>query len=654
MQLHPLEKKALQLLQIQSVQELVSYYPSRYEHFVYEPYERWHKGDDVVFVATICSPAQVKYFKGKQSFTRFQVNVEGVLLHVTLFNRPWTSAFPLGKTLHFKGKYQGHEQVAVSHCQTKAYPQGIVPIYRLKKGVDQDLLRSLIQKALHAYTFEDFVDARLRSKYRLCTKQQALQEIHQPSSMVGLKEALRHLKYEEFFKFQLGMQRRKLLYLQSVRSQGKCFDPSRLNAFVGQLPFSLTSGQQKALQDIVADLQRNQPMHRLLQGDVGCGKTIVGFLACYATILAGEQAIFLAPTQILAQQHYQSMKTLLAPLGLKMGLLTSDTPHAQRTALFESATEGSLQLLVGTHALFHDDLHFAKLGLVVIDEQQRFGVEQRRILKNKGEQVDVLLMSATPIPRTLAFSLFGDMDLSLIEGMPATRKPKTTKLVAGNSMKPILKELKDHLEKGNQIYVVTPAIEENQMGVRNAQSVYEALQKELKNYKIGLVHGKLKSDEKDQVMDQFQKGLKQVLVATSVIEVGIDVANANIMVIYDAHRFGLSQLHQLRGRIGRHDQAGTCYLLSSAQEEEALQRLQVLVESEDGQSIALADLKQRGYGDLLGQRQSGLPQFLLANLVEDAHILEVARQDAQAICGSLANHPHYETYLETFVEYHLD
>ncbi|MGL5978135.1 MAG: ATP-dependent DNA helicase RecG [Erysipelotrichaceae bacterium] len=654
MKLTDKQKQVLAALDIHSVQELVTYYPMRYETTRTQPIAAWKRHEQVCFSGRIASQPVVVFYRGKQSYTRFLIEVEAQQVAATIFNRPWVSAFVLDSTMYFKAKVTGDNQVSLQSYAKQPYLEGIAPVYRLKKGIPQSYFSKLIKQALTSYNFEDFLDAQLCSKYRLISRSQALHEIHAPTSETGLKQALRHLKYEEFFRFQLGVQQRKLEQASLVKAHTKVWNEPALQAFIASLPFVLSEGQQQAITEIVADLSSQHVMQRLLQGDVGCGKTVVAMVAAYVNTLAGYQSACLAPTQILAQQHFASFQAFFAHTDIRIELLHAGLKPKEKREVLQKIATGKVDLVLGTHALFQEQVQFANLGLAIIDEQQRFGVAQRKSLRDKGSDVDVLLMSATPIPRTMAFSLFGDLDVSSIETMPKKRKKKITKYVKGNSLQPILPQLKASIAEGNQVYVVCPAIEANEQGVRSAESVYQAMKKALKEFEIGLVHGKLKQEEKADIMQRFQAQEIQILVATSVIEVGVDVPSANVMVIYDAHRFGLSQLHQLRGRVGRHQAVGTCYLLSDSEDADARARLQVLVKSQDGFEIARQDLAQRGFGDLLGQRQSGVPSFKLANVVADEAILEAARNDAVTIVAQLSNYPKYQTYIQEHQDHTID
>lgn len=415
------------------------------------------------------------------------------------------------------------------------------------------------------------------------------------------------------------------------------------------LKFDLTNDQKKAVNEIFIDLHSNHCMMRLLQGDVGCGKTLVAGLASYACVVAHQQVAFMAPTEILAKQHVVSLEKLFEGFDVRVALYCSSMKKSEKVEILNQLKKGAIDILVGTHALFQDDVEYRELGLVITDEQHRFGVDQRRKLLSKGKKVDMLLMSATPIPRTLASSLYGDLDVTTIEEYPKGRSETITQYIASKSMKPILNEVLEKIDGGMQCYVVCPSIEENEdLSMRSVVSIYEGMRKTLPNYRIGLLHGQMKSEEKDEIMEQFIQHKIDILVSTTVIEVGVDVKNANIMVIYDANRFGLSQIHQLRGRVGRGHIQGVCYLLSDTKDEEAIARLKKLEETRDGFEIARFDLMMRGPGDILGKRQSGLPSFILGDCVNDSNILTIAKNDALEIMDKIDEYPMIQKLCEKY------
>ncbi len=648
------EKKqaVLASMGIHSGADLLTYYPFRYDILEQIPYPDWQIGTKVAFEGMIVSRAHVVRLGGKRSMTKFRIMNEEGEFDISLFNRPWVSQFKQSQTITIIGRYEGKNRVTAIQYNFKPLQEqlGISAVYNIKEGVTQKDMHRYIERAWNQLgnTITDFIPLPYRKRYRLISRKEALYFIHHPSDMESVKQALRHLKYEEFFRFQLMMQAMKAQEAHSVAGQAKHFAMEQVWELKKSLNFELTKDQSSAIDDILHDLASDQVMYRMLQGDVGCGKTLVAAFGMYACILAHKQAALMAPTEILAKQHARSLQTLFQDVQVNVEVLYSSLKANEKADILRRLANNEIDILVGTHALFQEDVNFYELGMVVADEQHRFGVAQRKRLLEKGDKVDFLLMSATPIPRTLALSLYGDMDVSTIHELPKGRMPITTRLVHSASMGPILSDILRLIDEGNQCYVVCPAIEKNEeTNVKNVTDIYEGMKQSLgKRYTIALLHGKMNAAQKDEVMAAFQAGDIAILVSTTVIEVGVDVANANIMVIYDAHRFGLSQIHQLRGRVGRGTKKGWCYLLSGTKEEESLKRLKILETTGDGFAIAKADLALRGPGDILGTRQSGVPGFILGDVIQDANILEVARTDAAEVLKQLDQYPQVEAYLK--------
>ncbi len=640
----------LNQMRIYSVQDLLGHYPFRYDHNEESKVEDWTGKQKVCFMGIIVSQARVTRYGHKKSATKFQVNVDDHILTITLFNRPWTSAFVQGKSITIMGRYEGGEKVSCSSYSFTPIEQhlGWIPVYNTKQGITSKDLQKYITRALNVYVMEDMIPSEYRNRYRLSNKQVALINIHNPKSEAHLKQSLRYLKYEEFLKFQLQMQIRKQTMNQFV-GKSKLFSMNQVEMLIKQLPFVLTVGQREAVDEILQDLCAPQTMYRLLQGDVGCGKTIVASIAMYASVLANQQCAMMAPTEILARQHYLNMQQLFAPLNIHVALLTSSNKASERKRILQQLQDHEIHIIIGTHSLFQSSVHYANLGFVITDEQHRFGVHQRRQLLEKGKSVDFLFMSATPIPRTLAASLFNDMDVSTIQQLPTGRKSIVTQFVNEDSMQSFIYDILQQIDEGVQMYVVCPAIQENEdYAMRNVKQLYAGMTKALpKKYRIALLHGKMSAQEKEDVMQSFKHHEFDILITTTVVEVGVDVINANIMVIYDAHRFGMSQLHQLRGRVGRGNQQGYCYLLSGTKDEQAIERLQLVASCSDGFEIAKADLSLRGSGDLLGVRQSGLPSFVVADVFKDLAILEVAREDAKHLLQAQMQYPSVVSYLQS-------
>lgn len=643
------EKKRalLHTMGIENAMDLLTYYPFRYESVETKPRKEWQKEDRIALEGVILNRARVIRLKGKQSVTKFKLLYEEEELDIAIFNRPWISAFTVGKTITLIAKYEGGSRMTALQYNFQPLQEqlGIFPVYNVKEGISQKDIRKYIDKAWLAQqeSIKEFLPMEYLQKYRLISRSQALYFIHHPKNMEAVKQSLRHLKYEEFLKFQITMQALKVQEKEVVHGHEKRFDNEEVMDLQKTLAFSLTEDQIKTIEEILADLKSDHIMYRMVQGDVGCGKTLVAAFGMYACVLAHKQAAFLAPTEILAKQHGNNLKKIFHDYEIQVEVLYASLKTQEKKDILERLARNEIDILVGTHALFQEGVEFHDLGMVVADEQHRFGVAQRKKMLEKGDKVDFLLMSATPIPRTLAISLYGDMDVSTIQTLPSGRQKITTKLVHARSMSSILDFVLEKIDEGNQCYVVCPAIEKNEdYEMRNVTDIYQGMQASLgRRYQIGLLHGKMSAQEKDAVMKAFVEGDLQILVSTTVIEVGVDVANANIMVIYDAHRFGLSQIHQLRGRVGRGSQPGYCFLLSDSKDPDSLQRLKVCEKTNDGFVIARYDLALRGPGDILGTRQSGVPGFILGDVIQDANILEVAREDAQALLKHIHD-PGYE------------
>ncbi|MHC5819154.1 MAG: ATP-dependent DNA helicase RecG [Nostoc sp.] len=510
----------------------------------------------------------------------------------------------------------------------------VVPIYGLTEGVVANTVRQAVIAALPAAAqIKDPLPSGLRQKYGLMELKDAIANIHFPSDSDALKVARRRLVFDEFFYLQLGLLQRQ--------QQARAIQTSAILVPRGQLvekfheilPFQLTGAQQRVLNDILNDLQKPVPMNRLVQGDVGSGKTVVAVLAILAAIQSGYQAALMAPTEVLAEQHYRKLVSWFNLLHLPVELLTGSTKTAKRRQIHSQLATGELPLLVGTHALIQDPVNFHQLGLVVIDEQHRFGVEQRARLQQKGEQPHVLTMTATPIPRTLALTIHGDLDVSQIDELPPGRQKIQTTVLSGQQRNHAYDLMRREIAQGRQVYVVLPLVEESEkLDLRSAVEEHQKLQESVfPDFQVGLLHGRMSSAEKDEAITKFRDNQTQILVSTTVIEVGVDVPNATVMLIENAERFGLSQLHQLRGRVGRGAAQSYCLLMSSSRSPDAQQRLKVLEQSQDGFFISEMDMRFRGPGQVLGTRQSGVPDFTLASLVEDEEVLLLARQAAEKI-----------------------
>lgn len=476
----------------------------------------------------------------------------------------------------------------------------------------------------------------LRTAYKLLPVSDALEGVHFPIDANHAKQARRRFVYEELLRFQLRIQALRKIRKEQEQGLSIHYDLEKLKKFFLTLPYELTNAQKRVVNEICRDLLEPHRMNRLLQGDVGSGKTVVAAIALYAAVTAGFQGALMAPTEILAEQHGESLDEWLRPLGVEVALLSGSTKTKARRILLEQLKNGEIDILIGTHALIQPDVEFYKLGLVITDEQHRFGVEQRRILRDKGENPDVLFMTATPIPRTLSITAFGEMDVSIIDELPAGRKEIQTNWAKKEQFNQVLSQMTKELAMGRQAYVICPLIEESdKLDVQNAVDVYTQLTTLFgEKYKVGLMHGRLPAEEKDAVMREFSEGQLHVLVSTTVVEVGVNVPNATFMIVYDAERFGLAQLHQLRGRVGRGEHQSYCVLLADPKSEDGKERMISMTETNDGFRLAEKDLELRGPGDFFGKKQSGLPEFKMADLVHDYRALEVARQDAEKLLST--------------------
>ena len=642
--------EVLHRLGLFTTDDLLMYYPYRYEAITTSAFSDWKIKDKVWFEGEVVQLPR-SWRKGRLVTTTFQVRSQEQILTITIFNRPWAKSLNLNQILTIQGVYQGNSKVTAISYDTKPLAEhaSITPIYSIKEGIRQKTLQTIIHSVLNQLQDEiiDDIPDEFRQAYRLLPLKVAYRCIHIPSSMNEVQIAVRTLKYAEFLRFFTAIQLMRSTDGIRIAKKPKIFSPKKIQQVIQSLSFEMTADQRDTLEKILYDMGSTQTMYRLVQGDVGCGKTVVATLSLYAAFLSGYQGAMLAPTEILARQHYQSVNEVLAPFGVKTEVLYSALSSSKKKEILEDVSSGKIDILIGTHSMIQDSVSFHNLGLTIADEQQRFGVAQRKSLKQKGEQVDFLLMSATPIPRTLAASLFGDMDVSTIETMPLGRITPVTTLVKENSFRTVLNDVKNLLVSGRQLYVICAAVDENEeYHARNVYDTTESIQKLFPQYKVSCLHGRMSTDEKQAIMQAFNTNDIQILVSTTVVEVGVNVVNATGMIIYDADRFGLSQLHQLRGRIQRGSEQGYCWLLTASQEERVLQRLEVLVRSNNGFEISYEDLRLRGPGDILGTRQSGVPDFILGNIVEDTAMINQARKDALKVMES-ADNPDYQILLET-------
>lgn len=624
-------KELLNKLGVMDINDLLTYYPVRYDVLKRTNLKEMNEEDKIIIDGRVeSSPLILRFNKGLNKMNFRLASPEGVV-GVSIFNRAFMkSQLLIGTSVIVIGKYDKVKNVITASdirfgCLSKETK--IEPVYHLTSGLTNKNLSAFINLGLLMYGKEitDYLPTYLIDKYNFLNKKTSLNIIHNPSNMDKLNEVITRLKFEELFDFMV-----KINYLKerNKKDNGICreINDEMINDFYQSLPFELTNDQKKAIGEIVNDMNSPRMMNRLLQGDVGSGKTIVSVVAMYFNKLSGYQSALMAPTEILATQHYNNIKKLLGDK-VNVELLIGSLTKKEKKALYEKLEQGEIDIIIGTHALIQEDVKYYNLGLVVTDEQHRFGVNQRANLKNKGMMPDVLYMSATPIPRTFALTVYGDMDISIIKEMPKGRMPIKTYVKNNSEISEVLEMMYKELQNNHQIYVIAPLIEDNENS--DLTSVNELKDKMMlafgSKYKIDVLHGKIANGLKDEIMDHFKKNETNILISTTVIEVGVDVPNASMIVIFDANCFGLSTLHQLRGRVGRGNIASSCILISSQETE----RLRVLEKTSDGFVIAEEDFKLRGSGDLFGTKQSGDMNFKIANIREDYHILVEANKEAK-------------------------
>lgn len=634
----PKSAEKFKKLGLESLQDLLLYFPFRYEDFKSKNVLDLEDGEKAVISGIVATPANVQYYGYKRNRLRFTIKQGEVAIAVNFFNQPYLAdKIELGATVAIFGKWDKAKASLTGMKVLAQVEDDLQPVYRVAQGISQASLVKLIKAAFDQgldQLLEENLPPVLLERYQLLGRTQAVRAMHFPKDLAEYKQALRRVKFEELFYFQMQLQ--VLKHETKDVSQGLAipWQENMLAQKKAALPFSLTEAQERSLEEILSDLQSPAHMNRLLQGDVGSGKTVVAGLVMYAAYTAGYQSALMVPTEILAEQHLDSLTQLFPELNL--ALLTGGMKAAERRETLAAIESGQVDMVVGTHALIQEGVVYHRLGLVIIDEQHRFGVDQRRILREKGNNPDVLMMTATPIPRTLAITAFGDMDVSIIDQMPAGRKPIITRWVKHEQLEVVLDWMKKELAKGAQVYFISPLIEESEaLDLKNAI----ALEEELKAYfanqaQVALLHGRMKNNEKEAIMQDFKDGKTDILVSTTVIEVGVNVPNATIMVIMDADRFGLSQLHQLRGRVGRGNKQSYAVLVANPKTESGKKRMKIMTETTDGFVLAEEDLKMRGSGEIFGTRQSGIPEFQVADIVEDYPILEEARKVASQIVAN--------------------
>lgn len=630
----PKRQALYEKLGIETAEQLLTFYPRSYIDYT-SPLmaDQCENGANVVVEGKVIrkfAPAVIR--KGMVLYK--MLLTDGLHnINLTIFNNEFAYyGIKTGETYVFAGKWSrtgAAYQLTMSSYLPAEEASVLRPVYSLTEGLTSRMVSTNVQDAIDHILpgMEDVLPDSVREQYGLIPFDTAIRQIHFPEGTEQLEAAKKRLSFEELFRLTIGL---KLLKgRKRVQTDVRILRPN-LRPFVKNLPYELTGAQKRVITEILRDMASPYPMNRLLQGDVGSGKTMVAAAACYAVIDRGYQAALMAPTEILAAQHEKTLRRFLEPLGMRIGLLTGSLTPKQKTLLREQIAAGKIDLVVGTHALVQDSTQFHRLGLVITDEQHRFGVGQRQKLGEKGDHPHVLVMSATPIPRTLALIVYGDLDISVIDEMPVGRQPIETFSVHSDKRERALHYIRDHLDRGEQGYIVCPLIEENETASMTAATAYahELEAGIFKGYTVGLLHGRMKPDEKDAVMGDFSAGKIQLLVSTTVVEVGVDVPNATIMLIENAERFGLSQLHQLRGRVGRGSKKSTCILLSDNDGEDNRKRLNVMKQTCDGFLISKEDLKLRGAGDFFGYRQHGVPSLGISDVLEDTALFAQAQAAA--------------------------
>lgn len=630
---------ALGSLGIYSIYDLLFYFPFRYDELQTLPLDQIMDGQKVMLKGIVATEAFVSRFGYKKTRLSFKMRIDHDVIMVNFFNQPWLkNKIEIGQEVAIYGKYNVARQslTAFKFVAAKENDSGMAPIYPVNRHVKQKKLVDLINVAIDDFIdqVQDIVPEKLRQEYRLLKDQVIIEKMHHPKNSHEAELAKRSAIFREFFIFELQL---ALLTRNDGKQMGyaKKYDLTEIAQLTKSLPFELSDDQKHVVNEIFADMHSDGQMRRLLQGDVGSGKTVVAVYAIFAAIIAGYQAALMVPTEILATQHFKKIDELLRPLGVRVALLTGNTKTLERREIYRELTDGTINVVIGTHALIQDSVIFKKLGLVIIDEQHRFGVGQRQALINKGDQPDILAMTATPIPRTLALTVYGDMTVSEIHHLPAGRKPIISTWKTSSQMKEVYRQMQEQLNQGFQIYAVTPLITESEtLDLKNAEELHEKLSHDFPDQKVVLLHGQMPGAQKDEIMAAFAAGEINILVTTSVIEVGVDVANANMMVIYNADRFGLSQLHQLRGRIGRGQTQSYCVFLADPKTDSGKARMKIIASTNDGFKLAEEDLKMRGEGDLFGKAQSGLPEFRVGDVVNNYNTLVVAQKEARALVAA--------------------
>jgi len=633
----PKTSKIFQNNGIITIDDLMSYYPFRYDVIKRSNINELVQDDKIIIDGVVESNPSLFFFNKKMNKMSFKFNIGTHLLNVTIFNRGFLkSKISVGVKLTVIGKYDKiHNTIIASDIRFSVLPSIpiIEPIYHSFGGITSNQIRGFIN-SVDNFDVIEYVPEYLKEKYKLIDKKEAVNSVHNPKNDLTLKQGLAYLKYEELFLFMLKMNSLKKNKKNKIGLY-RYVDKNKITEFINTLPFKLTEDQSKCVDKIYEDLMSKNRMNRLVQGDVGSGKTIVAIIALYINYLSGYQGALMAPTEVLAYQHLSNLKKLFKDININIEILTGNLKIKEKKEIYKKLENKEIDIIIGTHALFSNDVTYNNLGLVITDEQHRFGVNQRANLKNKGITPDILYLSATPIPRTYALTIYGDMDVSSIKTMPSGRKEIITYLKKSSEIKDVLELMYEQIKEKHQIYVIAPLIEESdKIDLENVDKLKEKMTSAFgKVCKIGVMHGKMEKSEKDKVMEEFNNGDITILISTTVVEVGVDVKNATMMIIFDSYRFGLSQLHQLRGRVGRNELQSYCVLISDREAE----RLNIMTKTLDGFKISEEDFKLRGSGDLFGIRQSGDMNFHVADFKTDFNILMKAKEDTEELLDNNIN-----------------
>ncbi|NLY47140.1 MAG: ATP-dependent DNA helicase RecG [Tissierella sp.] len=644
----PKRASSLKKLGVENIDDLLSYFPRDYEdRSIFTTIKEAIIGEKASLEVEIVGQAQISRPRRNMSILKVPFKDESGHGYLVWFNQEYLKdKFVIGQSYRINGKINriGMEFQVMNPVYEKMNKENkvgkIIPIYGLTKGITNNEIIKIMDSSLKEYLSftEETIPDRIRDKYRLIGIKDAIQNIHFPINSEYLHEARRRLIFEELLLLQIGLFMIKNKSYE--KNNGIQFPPcTDLEVFLSSLPFKLTNAQSRVLSEIQQDMDNIKQMNRLVQGDVGSGKTIIAAASMFRAVKSGYQAAMMAPTEILATQHFESLSPLFNKYNIRCELLVGSLSQKTKENIVDDLKEGKIDILIGTHALIQDTVEFKNLGLVVTDEQHRFGVKQRMIISQKGNNPDILVMTATPIPRTLALILYGDLDISIIDELPPGRKEIETFAVNSQMVDRVNSFIEKQILGGRQAYIVSPLIEESEtLDLKSVEELYENYKNNVfKNYSVGLLHGKMKASEKDLIMEEFKNHKIDILISTTVIEVGVNVPNANIMVIYDAERFGLAQLHQLRGRVGRGEYQSYCILINNGRTKIARDRMRIMQSSTDGFVISEKDLELRGPGEFFGTKQHGLPDLKIANLFRDLNVLKAAQKEAHDILESNPN-----------------